>query len=83
MKIVSNTNQSKIKYFIIQYVFQSAIYSIQMERNRRRALLIKMLDKDMRDRFTVIRRKGCGDYKGEMVFWFATRQRYINKVYKV
>lgn len=72
-------------------MFQYAIYSIRRERNRGRhgeasspvALLIKMLDKNMRNRFTAIRRKGCGDYKGEIIFWFATRQNYINKVYKV
>lgn len=76
MRIVSNTNQSKIKIFVIRYVFQSAIHSIWREGNRRRygktslsvAFLIKMLDKNMRNRFTIIRRKESGDYEGGIVF---------------
>ena len=42
-----------------------------------------MLDKNMKNRFTVIRRKGRDDYEGEMTFWFTTRQSYINVVEKV
>lgn len=88
MRLVSNTNQSRTKLFVIRYMFQSVIHTIWRERNRRRhgeasspaALLIKLLDKIMRNKFTVMRRKGRSDYEGGMVFWFAARQSSINGV---
>lgn len=88
MRMALDTTQGKIKLFVIRYVFQSAIHSIWRERNRRRhgespspaELLIRMLDKNIRNRFTVIREKGKGDYEGGMAFWFATRQNYTNGI---
>ncbi|KAG2328628.1 hypothetical protein Bca52824_011356 [Brassica carinata] len=61
----------------------AAVPSIQaMERNRRRhgelavpaMVMIKRLDKNMKNQFTVIRRRGDREYEEGMVAWFDTRQ---------
>lgn len=72
---------SKIKMFITRYMFQSTIHMIWRERNRRRhgevsapaTLLVKRLDKNMRNIFTVIRRRGDKEYEGGMTIWFDIR----------
>lgn len=40
-------------------------------------VLIKSLDKNMRNRFTLLQRKGNKELIGEMAFWFESRQSFI------
>lgn len=72
---------SKVKAFTIKYMFQLAVYSVWCERNKRRhgeescpaEILIKRMDKTMRNKFTILQRKGDKVLEGEMRFWFSTR----------
>ena len=62
-------------------MIQSTVRMIWWERNRRRhgespapaTLLIKKLDKNIRNKFTVIQRKGDEEYANGMADWFDTR----------
>lgn len=67
--------------FITRYMLQSTIHMIWRERNRRRhgessvpaTILIKKLDKNMRNKFIVIQKKGEKEYEGGMAIWFDSR----------
>lgn len=71
----TNSTWEDLSLFIVRHVFQSAVHAIWMERNRRRhgekpapaVLIVKKIDKEMRNKFTVIRRKGDKKYEGGMV----------------
>lgn len=81
--ITANVNWSRVN--ISRYILQSTIHAIWMERNMRRhnelpspsEVLIKSLDKNMRNRFTLLQRKGNKELIGEMAFWFESRQSFI------
>lgn len=71
--LTGDSRWSKTKLFTARYMFQSAIHTIWRERNKRRhgegsvpaVLLIQRLDKNMRNQFTVIRRRGERSMKME------------------
>lgn len=73
---------SKMKLYIARYMLQATVHAIWRERNRRRhgelavpaTVMIMRLDKNMRNQFTVIRRRGDKDYEGGMAVWFEARQ---------
>ncbi|RID49950.1 hypothetical protein BRARA_H00711 [Brassica rapa] len=75
------SNWSKVKLFVSRYILQSTVHAIWMERNRRKhnelpspsVVLIKRLDKNMRNRFTTLRRRGEKDLAEGMNFWFGSR----------
>lgn len=81
MSIMKKSRSSKVKSFTIKYAFQLAVHTIWRERNRRRhgegpspaTLLSQMLDKMMRNKFTILREKGVKDMEGGMRYWFSTR----------
>lgn len=71
----------RVKLFLLRYAFQAAAHSIWRERNRRRhgekelphILLAKIIDKNVRNRLSTIKRQG--DYRMEsgLRVWFETR----------
>lgn len=79
--ITTALNWSKIMVFIAKYILLSTVHTIWRERNRRRhgeapcpaTLLIRKIDKNMRNRFTVIKRRGDKSYEGGMAIWFGRR----------
>lgn len=79
--ILRDRTRSKMQLFVIKYMFQAAIYMIWRERNRRRhgeanapaELLAKMLDKNMRNKLTLLQRKGDNKGRQGMQYWFSTR----------
>lgn len=62
-------------------MMQAVVHAIWMERNQRRheeisvpsEVLIKRLDKNMRNHFTILQRKGYKELGEGMIFWFETR----------
>ena len=58
IELITGANWSKIQYFITKYILQSTVYAIWRERNRRKhgegprptALLIKQIDKSLRNK---------------------------------
>lgn len=66
MRIMRDRSRQKMQLFIIKYMFQATIYMIWRERNRRRhgeleapaTLLVKLLDKNMRNKLSLVQRRG-------------------------
>lgn len=79
--ISANLNGSRIETFTMRYMFQSTIHLVWRERNERRhgedpspaEALIRILDKNIRNKFTVIRRRGDKNFERGMEYWFSTR----------
>lgn len=69
---------SSIRMFILRYALQATVWR---ERNQRRhgeastpwVILMKRIDRTVRNNFTVIRKRGDKDFEKGMVTWFATR----------
>lgn len=82
MRIMRDPQIRKVKPFIIKYILQVAVHTIWRERNWRRhgegpspaSFLIKMIDKSMRNKLTLIQRKGDKDFEGGLSYWFGTRE---------
>lgn len=76
-----SSNWSKVKLFVSRYILQSTVHAIWMERNRRKhnelpspsVVLIKRLDKNMRNRLTILQRRGDKELAEGMTFWFGSR----------
>nr|VDD20348.1 unnamed protein product [Brassica oleracea] len=73
--------QDRVRLFLIRYTFQAAAHSIWRERNCRRhggkqlphILLAKIIDKNVRNRLSTIRRQGDQKMEKGMRMWFGTR----------
>lgn len=81
-RLLIDEKQSVVRLFTIRYLLQATVHSIWMERNKRRhgeaasppALLVKLIDKSMRKKFSIIQRKGDKRLSGGLQYWFYTRQ---------
>ncbi|KAG7543595.1 Reverse transcriptase zinc-binding domain [Arabidopsis thaliana x Arabidopsis arenosa] len=81
LKLTSDTNLDKTHAFILRYVLQNTIHSIWQERNTRRhgdqpspeEKLVKMIDKNVRNRLSTIRSGGDTRHATGIQVWFATR----------
>lgn len=79
LQLLMDKNQDQIDIFLIRYVFQTTLYVIWRERNKRKhgeppvtpSQLIGVVDKNIRNRLSSIR--GHHAYEGGLVRWFATR----------
>lgn len=76
-----DSNWSEVQTLTVRYMLQSAVHMLWMERNKIRhgeapipaQVMIRRLDKNMRNIFTVIRRREDMKYEEGMRFWFDTR----------
>lgn len=72
----------KMKSYMLRYVFQNSIHSIWSERNRKRhgeqpslsELLVKIIDKNMRNRLSTLKGGGCWKSAGGNQTWFESRK---------
>lgn len=79
--LVRNSDWERVKIFTMRYILQSTVHTIWRERNRRRhgenavpaEIVIRRLDKNVRNQFTVIQRRGDKEFKEGKKFWFETR----------
>ena len=70
IRVALDHSQGKIKLFTVRYVLQTAVHTIWRKRNRRRhgevsspvSLLIKLIEKNMRNKFSIIRMKGDKEF---------------------
>jgi len=68
--------------FVFRYVFQNTIHSIWRERNERRhgetpsrtQKIIRLIDKNIRNRLSTLRVRGEEKYPKGIQVWFASRQ---------
>ncbi|KAF8075523.1 hypothetical protein N665_1089s0016 [Sinapis alba] len=73
--------RSKVDMFLFRYVFQAVLYAIWKERNGRRfgedqnhaSGIIKLVDKQVRNRISSMDHRCNSDYKGVMATWFSLR----------
>jgi len=82
LKLLHDKGLSKTKSFIVAYIFQNAVHSIWRERNNRRhneepspcERLIRVIDKNIRNRLSTIRSGGEMKFAGGIQEWFESRQ---------
>ncbi|KAL0878153.1 hypothetical protein Bca101_027859 [Brassica carinata] len=81
VELMLEQRQDRVKVFLIRYTFQAAAHSIWRERNCRRhgekplphVLLAKIIDKNVRNRLSTIRRQGDQKMEKGLRMWFGTR----------
>lgn len=79
--LLLDNSQSPLCTFTLRYVFQLSIHSLWRERNGRRhgdsavpaSKLTKIIDKNVRNRFSTIKQRGNSIYDEGLQFWFHTR----------
>lgn len=79
--LISGNGSSKISMFCIRYSFQASIYAIWRERNKVRhgekllpiSILIKLVEKGVRNKLSLVRSKRRRSMDGALQYWFATR----------
>lgn len=81
VSLLLDSREERVRLFLLRYTFQTATHTIWWERNRRRhgeeqypySLLIKTIDKTVRNRLSTIRRQGDHKMEEGLQMWFATR----------
>lgn len=79
--IISNTKMERKRLFCLRYAFQIALYSLWRERNKllhgEKLIPIdglkKMVDKGVRNKLSLLKKKCRRGMEGCLQFWFATR----------
>lgn len=79
--LLADRSQPMLQLFLLRYCFQVAIHSIWRERNNRRPgsqpvileLLIKMIDRQIRNQCLILIAKRTRRYDGVLQLWFSTR----------
>lgn len=74
------SNRHKYLLFLLRYVFQSTMYPLWLEKNRRRhgetvlstRLLIKQIDKNVKNRINSIHNAGYHEYMDAMELWLSS-----------
>lgn len=72
--------EKKIKFYL-RYAFQTTIHALWRERNKIRheekpipvAAVIKMVDKGIRNKLSLVRAKEVKGWEEVLQFWFSTR----------
>jgi len=80
--LLLENNLDSVKLFLLRYAFQASAHSIWRERNRRRhgekelpnTLLIKTIDKNVRNRLSTIKRLGDHKMDAGLSVWFGSRE---------
>ena len=76
-----STYQNSTKQFTLRYIFQTIIHGLSMERNGRRhgekplttTTLIRIMERNIRNRFASVQRMGHTRLEDGLRFWFSTR----------
>lgn len=79
--LLLDSREERVRLFLLRYAFQAATHTIWWERNRRRhreeqypySLLLKTIDKTVRNRLSTIRRQGDHKMEEGLQMWFSTR----------
>lgn len=81
ISFISDSAQPRLLLFLARYAFQATIHSIWRERNCRRhgdppissGNLVKLIDKQIRNRISSIRQMGDTKYEDALQLWFGSR----------
>ncbi|XP_009123947.1 uncharacterized protein LOC103848875 [Brassica rapa] len=80
-RIATGGNLGKMKLFCLRYAFQTALYTIWRERNKVKHdeklipvnVLKKLVDKNVRNKLSLLRSKCVKGMEGSLQVWFGTR----------
>ena len=81
LSIIKEERMERKKRFCLRYAFQATIYTLWRERNRIKhdekplpiEAVMKLVDKGMRNKLSVIRTRGVKEWEEGLQFWFSTR----------
>lgn len=81
VELISTGRREKNSLFCIRYAFQASVQALWRERNKIRhgdkplplLCLKKFVDKEVRNKLSLLRTKGVKRREGVLQFWFATR----------
>ncbi|XP_010435962.1 PREDICTED: uncharacterized protein LOC104719693 [Camelina sativa] len=81
LSLLTDDTLTPVTLYLLRYTFQATVHTIWKERNSRRQgeaptpapLLIKLLDRNVRDRLLSIYTQGKGKYTAAMEQWLASR----------
>lgn len=81
VRLFSTSTMGKQQLFCLKYAFQAVLYAVWRERNNRRhgeqaiplQIMIKLTDKAIRNKLSILQSKGVEGYQGILQFWFASR----------
>lgn len=81
IQLLNNLDTSRHKFFLLRYCFQTTVYHVWRERNNikhgehplPRTTLIRIIDKEVRNKLSAIRKEGDYSYDLGLTEWFATR----------
>lgn len=81
VEVISSATMEKKKLFCLRYAFQAVLYAVWRERNRRKhgesampsQVLIRLTDKAVRNKLSLLQSKGVKGFNGSLQLWFATR----------
>ncbi|KAF2594467.1 hypothetical protein F2Q70_00042468 [Brassica cretica] len=79
--LISEESRKKMSQFCLQYAFQAVLYAIWRKRNKvihgekmmQLLVLKRMVDKGMRNKITLMSRRGTKGMERLMQYWFYTR----------
>ena len=80
INVISKTYNDRLQTYLVRSSFQLAVHSIWREQNGRKhgekptpvAILAKWMDKQMRNKLSVIRKEGDNRYELDLQTWFST-----------
>ncbi|XP_048598554.1 uncharacterized protein LOC125579098 [Brassica napus] len=81
-ELISVSSRGKMKRFCLRYAFQITVYMLWRERNKRRHgespmpqhVLVKMIDKAIRNKLSLVQMKGIKGMNFSLQYWFETRE---------
>ncbi|RID62576.1 hypothetical protein BRARA_E01640, partial [Brassica rapa] len=81
MDIITDSSRERKSLFCLKYSFQAVLYGVWRERNKVRhgdrmlhvAVLQRLFDKSIRNKISVLRKKGIKGMEVMMQYWFLTR----------
>lgn len=81
LEIISDESMEKKKRFCLRYALQSALHVIWRERNKIKheekpmpvGAVMKMVEKGVRNKLSVMKSKGAKGWENGLQFWFSTR----------
>ncbi|KAF8064720.1 hypothetical protein N665_1171s0001 [Sinapis alba] len=82
LRLLTRPGQDNTHAYTIRYLFQATLHSSWRERNKRKhgetespsTILIKLIDRTVRNRLSIVKKLKENGLEGGLRYWFATRQ---------
>lgn len=81
VRLLTTSTMGKQQLFCLRYAFQAVLYAVWREHSNRRhgeqalplQILIKLTDKTIRNKLSIMQSKGVKSFQSILQYWFATR----------